>query len=357
MDEIEIRVPGFRVSNRASRVVGPGESRIELTLFTVVRVEGRVDFAVEADPVARRRRTKVHLLRGAPREGCAGATCDEATFERVGRDCSIEVDVAEDGTFALDAPRIHGLTITASAAGYVPGRVVLDGDFLRCTGPYRVRIPLTAAQSLRGRCIDRSGRPVPGASVYLYVTFEEKYVGAFAAKDLKSRFPRGGVSAHSEGADRLVVSVLHPTKADSSGNFAVSGQAEGQVSVVVLARGRPRAVVLDGRHTSNFDGVDVVLDDEVASERRMVVTDAGRRLPRTTINFGCLSDGLPFQPGFSVVSDDQGEITSTWLQPGSRYSVLVERRTEGSGATLRSGFFTWDGGETLELDKLESTLE
>lgn len=255
-----------------------------------------------------------------------------------------------DGRFRIVVPAISGLEITGDALGWIPDRQTPFLEGATQGAPIRLHLTLQKAERLQGRCLDEDGKPVADAQVNCYVVLRESARGEAHVEDARASYPGGGVTVVS-GPNGTQMTVRRAGRTDADGRFDIPIVAHGET--VLVARARGRTIARQAVARSEFrDGATLTLrsSPDVARKLRIVARTGGDPVVRCQCVVGDLDTGYPFQPAFTITTDDRGDLPTEWLEDGHLY-MIVPCQPSAPVAVYTCGgrFFRWSGQSSLAL--------
>lgn len=243
----------------------------------------------------------------------------------------------EDGRFQVTVPRVHGLTIAATALGWKPARQKID-----VTGA-RDRIELWLQRALRIRGVARSsdGTPLKRLPVSCLVLVKIPAT-EMTSGNLRLIKPEGGFTGSVDlVTGEAKAKFITIARTDDQGRFELTVPIDGETLVVAFPIGhRPVYRDLGVLGTDDVTGLDLVAERVTAPSWVRIVAN-GKPVDGEKLLIGDLSlKGGDAQPGVDVRLDAKGRIPADWLIPGHRFHFSIGRF---------SGHLVWDGRDTLDV--------
>ena len=255
--------------------------------------------------------------------------------------------VTADGRARMTVPVVRGLRVSGIAAGWRTASSAVRFDTALRAEP--LTLELTSGVSFDGRVTNENGLPVPGAEILLktarYIDATEVDMAALRAEG------GGGVSLFGNATKGWNVSWQSRVAMNARGIFQGQVTADGDVLLIVTAKGYvPKRVAL-GRLAADLHKIEVVLE-RPDPELRTLITVGGRPVKDTRVLFHDVT-GNP-QISTYVQTDADGTFPSQILIKERRYTVDV--RVPGD-APHELRLVTWDGRKTINVEELSQDFE
>jgi len=252
-----------------------------------------------------------------------------------------------NGDFTGTLPRIRGLTVLATCAGYRPASQRLALDFT--VDEVRPRLELLPVLRVRGTLRTVDGTPLAKEHVRAYsiIRVPKSDLDPFTLQLLQ---PRGGFTAHTEkGGDDAIASFRSGANADAHGEFELEVGVQGRTTLVVFPIGRPPALLDLGSLASDRIGVELIVGDPIAPIEVTLLEDGEPLAGRSVVISDLSRPSGDYQPAFTADLDGKGVLRTTWLTPGRTYNIGVLATKEG--AKSRSGVIVWEGQEIIDVGR------
>jgi len=214
---------------------------------------------------------------------------------------------------------------------------------------------LRPTQWVTGHLRSPDGKPLAGATLHLYSIRIGRY-DEIEREHLEAMgLDRGGFGGTwSRKDDSAEAMFLTSCVTAADGSFRMDVRNPGRVLVVAYAPGHGRVT----SELGTFDGhreLELEATPRPASDTLFVELD-GKRVPDAEFlvaDMGYADE----QPAFSVTSDAEGRIRTTWLASGRRYALIPTGRGTPAAHLGRPHFFVHGDGAVLDLAKMPTKVE
>lgn len=250
-----------------------------------------------------------------------------------------------DGSFAVTVPWIQGIAVRATAPGWRMASVLIPAA--TATDPVHVQLRLSPSFSVSGTLRARDGTPISGARVAVYVSKRARFADINAEKLRLDAHDAFTASWDVHQNEARVTDIAY-ADTDDAGKFAVESKVEGEILIVVHARGCvPLRRELGWVRVARDEG-EIVLDRAVTAKTHLYYGDAP--LTGHTVTLADLSVG-DVQPAVEFDADDRGAIATEWLEEGRRYLIIV-RGPRVPPEEFVGGAITWSGQAKFDMQEV-----
>jgi len=260
-----------------------------------------------------------------------------------------------EGRFRLSLPRIRGVTLTASKAGWRTGSIALD-PWLRSTDA-SVEIVIERGFVVRGRLLDENGRPFDRAGVQVYTIVRLPADEILEGPSPQRLSPGGYAATASLATGEGYLKFAAGARTDADGNFEVVIDAPpGHSWLMAQGKGSRRVEYELGSAATDVDGISLVAPSAEGAPRIRLVDDgeplARRGFVLCDLDFG----NAEAQPAIELRTDADGEFPSAWLVRGRRYSVGMLPNEEPTDDPRRI-CLRWDGQTSIDFTRDRHTYD
>jgi len=247
-----------------------------------------------------------------------------------------------DGSFSVRIPRIQGIALRAAAPGWRLASAVIPTA--TAPDPTYVRLGLRPSFVVTGVLRTRDGAPIAGARVDVYVS---KRMG-FAELNLE-KLKQGAVDGFTASWDihknHARVTDICYADTDENGMFSIESKVDGEILIVVHARGFVPLRKELGWVESRRDEGELVV--ERGNSAVLSLYYGEKLLAGHVVTVADLSVG-DVQPAVEWDADAEGAVSTEWFEVGRRYLVIVRGPLVPSEEFV-GGAITWAGQGRLDM--------
>lgn len=243
----------------------------------------------------------------------------------------------QNGRFKVRLPRLRSIVIRARCPDWRP-----DWKFLemrRDSETLHVEMRLERGATVKGVLRDPAGKPIVGAKVRAYIV----QPGQFEDLDPKrvGMNHRDGVTAvRSKKRNYSRRTVKAVSRTDDAGRFEINALDDGNLWLVAYIPGRAPIHVAYGPAKLAPSRLELTVRSR--EQDHVVLTRANKPIDDTVVLVTNVSLA-EIQPAFTLRTDSNGRIPTTWFIAGNEYGFVV-------GGNV--GYLRWNRPRTVELNDL-----